>query len=153
EYPKFVERVLAAGGIDPHLQLNGIVHAGYGQEHLARLQQRSAMLRERGVTCEVLDRREALMLEPWLGRHISGALYVHGEGCIDTRRLGRALVAACRERGVAIATTSALAIECDERRVLGVRTDLGFTPAGAVVNAAGAWAGALEGLPSTNLPP
>jgi glycine oxidase len=93
------------------------------------------------------------MLEPWLGRHVSGALCVQGEGCIDNRRLGRALVAACRERGVAIATTSALAIECDARRVLGVRSDLGFTPAGAVVNAAGAWAGALEGVPSHCRPP
>ncbi|MGB8520722.1 MAG: FAD-dependent oxidoreductase, partial [Candidatus Tumulicola sp.] len=68
------------------------------------------------------------------------------------RRLGRALIAACRERGVAVDTVGTVAVECDARRVLGMRTDVGFTPAGAVVNAAGAWAGQLQGLPAEVLP-
>jgi glycine oxidase len=153
EYPAFVERVREASGVDPQLRLDGIVHAAFGGEERAALEMRAERLRARGADCEPLDRAQTLAHEPWLGGHVSGALLVHGEGYVDNRRLGRALVAACRERGVAIDTVSAVAVECDARRVLGMRTDFGFTPAGAVVNAAGAWAGQLQGLPAAVLPP
>src|SRR5581483_4734374 len=73
-------------------------------------------------------------------------------GHVDNRRLGRALLAACRERGVSMETVATVAVECDARRVLGMRTDVGYTPAGAVVNAAGAWAGHVQGLPAFVLP-
>ena len=151
-YPSFAERVRDASGIDPHLHLNGIVHAAFGDAQHAELEWRAQRLRARSVGCDVLDRAQVLAVEPWLGSRVSGALFVHGEGYVDNRRLGRALVAACRERGVAVERVASLAIECDARRVLGVRSDLGFTPAGAVVNAAGAWAGALPGLPPAALP-
>jgi glycine oxidase len=36
---------------------------------------------------------------------------------------------------------------------LGIRSERGFTPASAVVNAAGAWAGAVDGIPAQCLPP
>lgn len=152
EYPSFVERVRAASGVDPHLRLDGIVHAAFGEEHAAALERRATELCARGVACERLDRTQTLSREPWLGGHVSGALLVSGEGHVDNRRLGRALVAACRERGVAVDKVGAVAVECDARRVLGMRTDVGFTPAGAVVNAAGAWAGQLHGLPAEVLP-
>ncbi len=153
EYPRFVERVRAAGGVDPRLHLDGIVHAAFGETQLARLQQRAAAIRQRGVECQMLDRTETLAAEPWLGAHVSGAMFVAAEGYIDNRRLGRALVAACRERGVAIARPSSLAVDCDARRVLGVRTDMGYAPTGAVVNAAGAWAAAVPGVPASSRPP
>jgi glycine oxidase len=152
EYPRFVERVRAAGQVDPRLHLNGIVHAGFGDTHLARLRRRAGELRARGVKCEMLDRTQTLAAEPWLGGHVSGAMLVGAEGYVDNRRLGRALASACRQRGVEIARAGSLEIECDDRRVLGVRTDLGFAPAGAVVNAAGAWAGDLRGVPRSSLP-
>jgi glycine oxidase len=40
-----------------------------------------------------------------------------------------------------------LALETDARRVRGLRSRHGFVPATVVVNAAGAWAGAIEGVP------
>jgi len=40
------------------------------------------------------------------------------------------------------------AIEVDPRRVRGVRTPHGFVAGSIVINAAGAWAGTLEGLPA-----
>jgi glycine oxidase len=153
EYPRFAERVCAVSDVDPRLHLDGIVHAAFGEAQRVRLQQRAGCFRERGVDCEMLDRAQTIALEPWLGRHVSGALFVRREGHVDNRRLGRALVAACRARGVAIARIGSLAVECDARRVLGVRTDLGFTPAGAVINAAGAWAGRVDGVPTACLPP
>jgi glycine oxidase len=133
--------------------LDGIVHAGFGETHLARLRQRAAAIRQGGIECQVLDRTQTLAAEPWLGAHVSGGMFVAAEGYIDNRLLGRALVAACRQLGVAIASVGSLAVECDARRVLGVHTDMGYAPAGAVVNAAGAWAAAVPGIPASSRPP
>ena len=153
EYPAFVERVRAASGIDPHLRLNGVVHAAFNDADLERLQRHAQALAARSVATEMLDRSSLLSAEPWLGSHVAGGLIVSGEGCVDNRRLGRALVSACQTRGVLIERSSALRVECDERRVLGLRTDLGFVTAGAIVNACGAWAAQLQGVPPSCVPP
>lgn len=151
-YPQFVERVATASGIDPHLRLNGIVHAAFGEDAAARAAQRAQELRRLGASCDLLDRSAALAAEPWLSPRVSGALLVHGEGYVDNRRLGRALTAACRARGAIVTRSTSLSVECDARRVLGVRTEFGFTPAAAAINACGAWAGSLPGLRAPNLP-
>jgi glycine oxidase len=78
---------------------------------------------------------------------VAGGLIVASEGSVDNRRLGRALAAACANRGVAVRGAGAVALECDARRVLGIRTELGFVSARTVVNACGAWAGELGGVP------
>lgn len=153
QYPAFVERVRAAGGADPHLRLDGIVHAAYGEAAHERLGERAHALRARGVDCELLDRERTLRTEPWLGAQTSGGLLVRGEGRVDNRRLGRALIAACRERGVVVARVERLTVECDERRVLGIRTDRGFVAATITINACGAWAAHLPGLRAPNVPP
>jgi glycine oxidase len=46
-----------------------------------------------------------------------------------------------------------VAVEADARRVLGVRSPEGFVPASHVINAAGAWAGALPGVPESAVVP
>jgi glycine oxidase len=80
-------------------------------------------------------------------------LLVHGEGQIDNRRLGRALTAACQARGVTIHTgIRNLTLEFDARRVLGVRTEVGYFAADAVINAAGAWAAHIGGVPLDCVP-
>jgi glycine oxidase len=153
EYPAFVERVRAASGIDPHFRLDGVVHAAFSEADLERLKYHGQALASRNVATKTLDRASLLSAEPWLGSHVAGGLLVSGEGCVDNRRLGRALVSACQTRGVLIDRSSALRVECDERRVLGLRTDLGFVTAGAIVNACGAWASQLQGVPASCVPP
>jgi len=101
----------------------------------------------------MLDRDALLAAEPWLGAATVGGLVIGGEGCVDNRRLGRALVAACAARGARMERSSFVRVECDERRVLGIHTELGFTAAGIVVNACGAWAGTLDGVPPQCVPP
>lgn len=152
EYPRFVDRVRDAGDVDARLHLDGIVHAAFDEAHFQQLQQRVASLRERGIACDLLTRSQSLAAEPWLGADTVGAIVVGGEGSVDNRRLGRALTAACHARGVSIVRAQTLRVECDQRRVLGVRSDVGFSAAGAVVNACGAWAGRVEGIPHHSLP-
>jgi glycine oxidase len=101
----------------------------------------------------VLDRERSLAAEPWLGASVTGGLLKNDEGHVDNRRLGRALAAACEARGVRIEQSFTMEVECDSRRVLGVRTDRGFNGARAVVNACGAWAAQLRGVPRSCVAP
>jgi glycine oxidase len=153
EYPAFAERVRDASRIDAHLRLDGVVYAAFDREGLEALRRRAKELQSRGVECAMLDRAAVLTAEPWLGAHVLGGLLKHGEGYVDNRRLGRALVAACEARGVRIERSRSIAVECDSRRVLGLRTDRGFVAARSVVNACGAWAAQLRGVPDALVPP
>ncbi|HEY6326346.1 MAG TPA: FAD-dependent oxidoreductase, partial [Candidatus Cybelea sp.] len=153
EYPAFSARVAAASGIDPHLRLDGVIHAAFDGAQREALRRHARALDDEGVAYEMLDRDTLLAAEPWLGAATVGGLKIGGEGCIDNRRLGRALGAACAARGASVERSSVVRVECDERRVLGIHTQLGFIAAGAVVNACGAWAGALGGVPPQCAPP
>lgn len=153
-YPSFVKSLQDAGAVDPHLRLDGILHTAYSAAAFEKLQLRAKALGERGHRGTLLDRAQTLSAEPVLGKNVAGALLVEGEGQIDNRRLGRALLAACEARGVRVqAGLEKVAIECDARRVLGVRTNIGYVAAGAVINAAGAWSAQLEGVPASCVPP
>jgi glycine oxidase len=152
-YPAFADALRASSGIDPHLRLDGIMHAAYDAAAMERLRIRGHELRAGGYDAALYDREETLLAEPALSKNVTGSLLVHGEGQIDNRRLGRALVAACELRGVRICSAKSVEIECDARRVLGLRTDLGYVAAGAVINAAGAWASRVGGVPNACVPP
>lgn len=153
-YPAFVERVVAASGIDPHLNLDGILDVAFTDSRFEALAQRERTYTARGVAATLLDRRATLEREPALASHVVGGLAVHGEGRIDNRRLGRALRVACEARGVLFLNDAhSVAVQCDSRRVLGIRTHLGFASAAVVINATGAWAAHVEGMPSACAPP
>jgi glycine oxidase len=152
-YPRFAAEIAEEGGIDPHLRLNGILHAAFSADALERLQRRSVALCAQGYGARILSREDTLLAEPALGKRVAGALLVEGEGQVDNRRLGRALAAACRSRGVRLKTdTRVLRVDGNARCVLGVKTELGYVGAGAVINAAGAWAARLEGVPQSCVP-
>ncbi len=152
-YPAFVERVRAASGVDPRLRLDGIVTTFFDDERAHKAKARADALRAMDVACELLDRDATLRTEPFLGKHVLGALVVSHEGYVDNRRLGRALIAACESVGVTIASgVRDLAVECDDRRVLGVRTDRGFAPATHVIVAAGSMSALVPGIPERSLP-
>ncbi len=153
EYPAFVERILAASGIDASLQLDGVIYVAFESDGLQALREQAKALTARHVESRMLDRSETLRAAPWLRGGVLGALLKSGEGRVDNRRLGRALAVACEARGAHIEHSSSITVECDARRVLGVRTDRGFVGAGAVVNACGAWAAQLAGVPRACVPP
>ena len=147
-YPEFVRSVATVGGIDPHLRLDGILSTAFTDVEMEHCAARWTTLRQRSVKAQILDREDVLRLEPSLASTVRGGVLVESEGQVDNRLLGRALLAACMARGVLVhAAASELAVECDDRRVLGVRSDRGFYPAQAVVNACGAWASQLSGIP------
>jgi len=153
-YPDFVAGVRACGGVDSRLRLDGILEAAFDAASAERLQAHVAALVARGVAARWLDRDAALRLEPALGGDVLGASLCEPEGSVDNRRLGRALRAACAALDVPVdAHAGEVALEADARRVLGVRGPAGFVPASHVINATGAWAGALAGVPARSRVP
>jgi glycine oxidase len=146
-YPAFVDDLRERTGVDAYLRHEGTLHVAFGEAPERELAAQCEAFRRNGADAAVLDRNATLAREPMLGGNVRGAVYVANEAHVDNRRLGRALVAACTDAGVRFERTAGVALEADARRVRGIRTEHGFAAAGTVVNAAGAWAGELAGVP------
>jgi glycine oxidase len=148
-YPAFVAELRERTGVDAYLRHEGTLHVAFDDASAAARVAQCAAFRQNGAEATVLERAATLAREPMLGGDVRGSVYVANEAHVDNRRLGRALVAACTETGVRFERASDLAVEADARRVRGIRTERGFAAAGTVVNAAGAWAGRLAGIPAS----
>lgn len=147
-YQVFVKELHKRTGVDPYLRIDGIVELAYDDDAVARLQGRVEGLLRRGIHAHWLEQDDLRRIEPWIGKDALGASLIEDEGQIDNRELGRALRFACVDAGVQIEEQAGrIALVADERRVLGVRAGDSFVAAECVVNAAGAWAGELEGVP------
>ena len=146
-YPAFVEDLRERSGVDVRLRIDGTLHVALDDARLVELAFHAETYRANGGDVSVLSRNESLAREPMLAKNLAGAVFVANEAQVDNRRLGRALLGACEALGVRFERVAEIAIECDARRVRGLRTERGFMPAGTVVNAAGAWAGLLDGVP------
>lgn len=147
-YPAFVDELRERTGVDARFRREGTLHVALDDAQLAALAAHAGTFRANGGDVALLDRASALAREPMLAKDCAGGLFVANEAQVDNRRLGRALVAACEALGVRFERVGDIALEADARRVRGLRTGYGFTSAPTVVNAAGAWAGELAGVPA-----
>ncbi len=146
-YPEFVAELRERTGVDARFRRDGTLHVALDRARLAELAAHAPTFAANGGEVTLVDRGEALAREPMLAKDLAGGLFVANEAQVDNRRLGRALLAGCESLGVRIERVDGLALECDARRVRGLRTAYGFASAPVVVNAAGAWAGTLPGVP------
>jgi glycine oxidase len=146
-YPAFVAELRERTGVDAHLLPHGTLHVALDETQLAALAALAPVYARNGGDVHVLDRRQTLEIEPAVAGAVVGSLFIANEAQIDNRRLGRALVAASTALGVRFERVAELALESDSRRVRGLRTERGFVAATVVINAAGAWAGAIAGVP------
>jgi glycine oxidase len=147
-YQVFVKELHKRTGIDPNLRIDGIIEVAHDEFAAVRLRERAEALVARGIHAHWFDPDEARDLEPSLGPATIGASLIEDEGQIDVRYLGGALRAACVDVGVLLEEqTGFVALETDSERVRGVRAGEKFVAAETVINAAGAWAGRLQGVP------
>jgi glycine oxidase len=148
-YPSFVADLIERTGLDPELRTDGVLIAAPSAAAAERLRERVRELRARAVDATWLDVSEARAAEPAFGTHQHGAVLVAAGGQVDNRRLLAALEAACRREGVTIERgASGVRVEIENDRVSAVRTQRARFTASHVVNAAGAWAGRIPGVPA-----
>jgi sarcosine oxidase, subunit beta len=137
-------------GFRPVGSLRVVATAGRERDMHAQL----AIARAAGVEAELIGKEQAQRLVPGLeARGARAIAWVPADGYVDPYQLTMAYARAARARGATIWTgTAVTAIEVRGRRVTGVDTARGRLDAGAVVVAAGAWAGPVAGMAGVALP-
>jgi glycine oxidase len=148
-YPGFVADLIERTGLDPALRTDGVLIVAPSEAAAERLRERVRELRARAVDATWLDVPQARDAEPAFEAHQHGAVLVAAGGQIDNRLLLAALEAACRREGVTIEREAlGVRVEIENDRVSAVRTKGERFTASTVVNAAGAWAGRIAGVPA-----
>jgi glycine oxidase len=148
-YPGFVADLVERTGLDPELRTDGVLIVAPSQAAAQRLRERVRELRAQAVDATWLDVSETQDIEPGFGVNQHGGVLVAAGGQIDNRRLLAALEAACRGEGVTIEReATGVEVEIEHGRVSAVHTQRARFTAANVVNAAGAWAGCIPGVPA-----
>ena len=106
--------------------------------------------RQSGLQVDILERKEAVKLQPGLAEHIVGASYSPQDAEVNPIELTLAFAkAAKRLRAEIRLNTEVVTLIMSAQRVEGVKTTQGTFYADTVINAAGAWApeiGKMTGL-------
>jgi glycine oxidase len=144
---------------------DGLVALGRDAEEESELARRAEWQRAAGFVVEELTGAEAAARWPELAlpaaprpgesrRFAEGRLFFFpDEAQVDADTLVDALLASCRARGVELRLgLEALGLRIEGGRVVAVRTPEGEIACELVVNAAGAWAGAVAGWAGEVLP-
>lgn len=148
-HPDFLAHLEALAGRSVPAAADGMLVASFEPHEEDRARERARWQRERGLRAEVLDADEAGKLLPGAAPDARSFLWLPDEAHVDTQRLADVLPAALEGAAVEVRTgAAARSVDSTGGRVTGVGLDDGTTvEADAVVVAAGAWAGSLEGLP------
>jgi len=143
-YPKFAAELEAETGVGCEYRAVGS-HVLFDDE-----QERQAWMallswqRSQGIPIQELSAAELRERDPQLAA-FAGAFYLSEDHQVDNRLLMQALVQSCRRRGVEFVLGKAVGeVERNSHRASGVRLENDRIGAGQVVNAAGAWAGAIR---------
>jgi glycine oxidase len=150
-YPAFVEELQHASGRDPGYLACGTLAVARDRDEAEALERELAEREALGLRVERLRASEARRREPALAPTLRLALAIPDDHAVDPRRLAAALAVAFERAGGTLrerAAVARIALDPDGERVAGVEL-AGGEPVEAehVVVAAGAWAGALDGLP------
>lgn len=144
-WPALVEELQTATGIDLAYRAHGTLRIVFGEAEAAAWRADLPRLVALGVAAEWLGGAALQALEPALAAGASGGYLFRGEACLDPKPLLRALAAAASAAGVRFLTGQVRRIAIEDGRVAGVDHVSGRLAAGAVLLAAGAWAGLVEG--------
>jgi len=145
-YGDFARALLEESGVDIELDCEGtLTLATDAGELTAMREQASAISGSRLLMHPPLW----TIMEPLLSPALTGALFLPDDHHVNPRRVCEALLISCERAGVKITRgVTAVSYLVSDGRVTGVKTDTGIFQAGLTVNAAGAWAGTISGLPA-----
>ena len=153
-YPDFVARLEELTGLSTGYREGGTLMAAATGDDYAALQDVALVQERLGLEVERLKRKDARALEPALTPGLRAAWFVAGDHHIDNRALVEAVTEACKRSGVELVADTVAEVIVSRTRAMGVRLASGAVlDAGALVVAAGAWSGALPGIPDEYRPP
>ncbi len=109
--------------------------------------------RESGLQVDILQREDAVKLQPGLAKHIVGATYSPQDAEVNPIEVTLAFAKAARKLGVEVLlNTEVLSLIMSAHRVEGVKTTQGTCYADITINAAGAWAPDIGRMAELNIP-
>ncbi|HEU4537267.1 MAG TPA: FAD-dependent oxidoreductase, partial [Polyangiaceae bacterium] len=126
-------------GLGTGLRACGALHVTRDERELEGLEARYAWQREHDAEVVAVTPDEARRLEPALGPHVAGGVYLPDEKTLDPTALLGALEASCRALGVPVVGGRVRRVVCAGGQVSGLETEVGPVGADLVVVAAGAW--------------
>lgn len=152
-FPELAEELLAASGMDVELEPTSLLFLMYDEGD-------EAYARPLWETCpcgssliDWVEPEDLAREEPAITREVRGALRFRGDDQLNPYRFADALRAAARSCGATVVShTEVTGLKVEKGRVTGVQTADGVISCGTVVNAAGAWAGAIGHMGGVEIP-
>lgn len=145
---RLADELLAETGVSVEHQKDGVLHLAFSDADLAHAKETTEAQRALGLRAEVLDGRALRALEPAVHPDAAGAAFFPDDHRVDNRRVLEGLRALAVKRGVLIREFSTVrAVESREGRLSAVITESGPIETPSLINALGAWASQMEGLP------
>ncbi|HZM71606.1 MAG TPA: glycine oxidase ThiO [Candidatus Cryosericum sp.] len=146
-WPEFLRELNEDSGLDVDLRTDGALVAALDDEEREEVDRAYHFQSGSGLTIERLDGAGLHAAEPALSRKVLGGLLLPHEWSLDPARLARSLVLAAGRSGVTIQSgEEAACLLVEGSRAIGVVTSSGeHRAAGAIVVAAGAWSGFIQG--------
>jgi glycine oxidase len=153
-YPSFLDELAEDGGGRVALNTQGTLVVARDRDDAELIRRVFDYRRGVGLPVEWLGGDEARDAEPALSPRVVSAMHIPDDHQVDSRELIGALLAACQTRGVTLREETAVSrVLVENGRVIGVTTGDKTMRADAVVIAAGAWSGSIDGIPTECVPP
>jgi glycine oxidase len=153
-WPAFRDELEALTGTSVGYRDEGTMVVATNRDEAAALRHHYDYQVKLGIGLEWLTPADARRREPHLGRNLTAAVYSPADHQVENRSLLLALVRAAERSGVNLhPNTPVEALGTEGGRAVGVRIAGEFVAADSIVLAAGAWSGALAGLPPEAKPP
>ena len=146
-YRELVPELNEATGIEIGYWVEGVLQVAFSEEEVASARNDVAWLRQSGFTAEWLSDDEVRQRCPGLSPDIMGGILAPEDGALEPEQLREALIQSAIARGAEVEHGQVKAVECRKGKVRTVKTTDGAIDCGAVVIAAGAWSGRIQGLP------
>lgn len=151
-FPEWSRSLREETGIDNGYRRSGGIDVALDAADEESLRAAAGRWRLEGIAAERLEAADLRRIEPSLGDAIRSGYYLADRAQIRNPRHLKALVAACRQRGVVLWPGRAvLGFDRIGDRVASLSTEAGPIACGTVVVAAGPWSGLL--LPRLETPP
>ncbi|TAH32728.1 MAG: glycine oxidase ThiO [Alphaproteobacteria bacterium] len=153
-WPEFAAQLESASSAKIHFQKNGSMMVARDADDIERLKFLHKLHQDYGLDPEYLSGYDARKLEPHLGRNIVAAIHHPNDAHVDNRACVKALITAFQKSGGKLHEQASIeSVEIENNRITGLVCKSEKIKSDIIINAAGAWAAEIQGLPEHTIPP